>query len=150
MGSLIRSAGAVAAGLAAAFIFVMGVEWMSSVLHPFLPGVDPSNIEACKAHVARYPAGVLLLAGVGWGLGPSSAVGFPHASELDGIPGGWWEFDTSQSCRQQVQRPGFLIRIEYSEVRPQMKRVRPSLPPKPILNGRSGTRIISIRSPDAL
>jgi hypothetical protein len=64
-----HSAGAVVVGLAAALIFVVGVEWMSSVLHPFPPGVDPSDIEVCRAHVARYPAGVLLLAALGWGLG---------------------------------------------------------------------------------
>ncbi len=63
-----RSVGAVAIGLVAALVLVVGVEWMSSILHPFPPGVDPSDIEACRAHVARYPAGVLLLAVLGWGL----------------------------------------------------------------------------------
>ncbi len=63
-----RSVGAVIIGLVAALILAIGVEWMSSILHPFPPGVDPSDIEAIRAHVARYPAGGLLLAGLGWGL----------------------------------------------------------------------------------
>lgn len=63
-----RSVAAVVIGLVAALIFVVGVEWMSSILHPFPPGVDPSDIEACRAHVARCPAWVLLLAVLGWGL----------------------------------------------------------------------------------
>jgi hypothetical protein len=67
--SALQSAGAGLAGLVVAFIFVIGVEGMSSVLHPLPPGVNPSEPEAIRAHVARYPAGVLLLAGLGWGLG---------------------------------------------------------------------------------
>jgi len=67
--SVLRSAGACFAGLVAAFVFVLGVEGMSSVLYPLPFGVDPSDLEAIKAHVARYPAGVLLLAAIGWGLG---------------------------------------------------------------------------------
>ncbi len=63
-----RSIGAVVVGLTAALVFVVGVEWMGSILHPFPPGVDPSDIEACRAHVARYPAWVLLLVVLGWGL----------------------------------------------------------------------------------
>ena len=69
MGVILRSAGAVIAGLLVALVFVIGVEWMSSVLHPFPPGADPTDLETCRAHVARYPAGVLLLASLGWGLG---------------------------------------------------------------------------------
>jgi hypothetical protein len=61
--------GAVIAGLIAAMAFVVGVEWMSSILHPLPPGVDPTDLEACRAHVARYPAEVLLLVALGWGLG---------------------------------------------------------------------------------
>ena len=65
----LRPMAAVGAGLLAALIFAIGVEGMSSVLHPFPPGVDPSDLEACRAHVASYPAGVLLLASLGWGIG---------------------------------------------------------------------------------
>ena len=69
MGSVFRCMGAVVIGLLAAMIFVVGVEWMSSILHPFPPGVDTSDLEVCRAHVSRYPAGVLLLAVLGWTLG---------------------------------------------------------------------------------
>ncbi len=69
MGMILRSVGAVIAGLIIATVFVIGVEWMSSILHPFPPGADPTDIETCRAHVARYPTGVLLLCSLGWGLG---------------------------------------------------------------------------------
>jgi hypothetical protein len=69
MGAVLRGVGAVIIGLVAATIFAVGVEWMGSILHPFPPGVDPADLAACRAHVARYPAGVLLLASLGWGLG---------------------------------------------------------------------------------
>lgn len=67
-GSLLKSLAAVVAGIVVAFAGLIAVEAMSAVLHPAPPGVDLSNIEACKAHVARYPAGVLALCGAGWGL----------------------------------------------------------------------------------
>ena len=66
--SAVRSFGAVSAGLIVALICVIGVEGMSAVLHPFPPGIDPTDFEACKAHVARYPAGVLALAVLLWGM----------------------------------------------------------------------------------
>jgi hypothetical protein len=66
--NLIRGVAAVIAALILAFAGVVGVELMSSVLHPFPPGVDQTDVEACKAHVARYPTGVLLLCAVGWWL----------------------------------------------------------------------------------
>lgn len=69
IGFIVRSVGAVIFGLIAAIFFIVGVESMSSILHPFPPGVDPANYDACKAHVARYPAEVLLLVVLGWGLG---------------------------------------------------------------------------------
>jgi hypothetical protein len=69
VGVILRSAGAVIAGLIAATVFVIGVEYMSSILHPFPPGADPTDLATCRAHVARYPAGVLLLASSGWGVG---------------------------------------------------------------------------------
>ena len=69
MGFVVRSVGAVVIGLVASVVFVVGVEWMSLILHPLPPGVDLSDIEACRDHVARYPAMVLLLAGLGWNLG---------------------------------------------------------------------------------
>ena len=69
MSSVVRSVGAVLVGLIAAMVFVVGVEALSAWLHPFPPGVDPSDLDALEAHVARYPAGVLLLVVVGWSLG---------------------------------------------------------------------------------
>lgn len=67
--AILRSVGSVIAGLVVALMLVIGVEGLSSILHPFPPGIDPTDMEACKAHVARYPAGVLALLGVGlWGM----------------------------------------------------------------------------------
>ncbi len=63
-----RGAAAVIAALILAIIGVIGVEFISSILHPFPPSVDQSDIEACKEHVARYPTGVLLLCAIGWWL----------------------------------------------------------------------------------
>ncbi len=67
-GSLLKSLAAVVAGIVTALVGLIAVEAMSAVLHPAPPGIDLSNIEACKAHVARYPAGVLALCGAAWGL----------------------------------------------------------------------------------
>jgi hypothetical protein len=64
----LRGAAAVVGALILAFIGVIGVELMSSMLHPVPPGFDPSDLEACKEHVSRYPAAVLFLCGVGWWL----------------------------------------------------------------------------------
>jgi hypothetical protein len=65
---ILRSLFAVFAGLAVAVCFMIGVELASAVLHPFPPGFDPRDPEACRAHVARYPAGVLALVVPAWGL----------------------------------------------------------------------------------
>lgn len=66
---MIRSICAVCLGLIVAMIGIVVVEGLSSILHPFPPGVDATDLEACKAHVARYPTAVLVLLGViGWGL----------------------------------------------------------------------------------
>lgn len=67
-GAMIRSVGGVSAGLIVALMFVIGVEGLSSILHPFPPGIDPTDFEACRAHVARYPAGVLALVVPLWGM----------------------------------------------------------------------------------
>lgn len=69
IGAIIRSVGSVIAGLIVALMLVIGVEGLGSILHPFPPGVDPTDMEACKAHVAQYPTEVLALLGVVlWGL----------------------------------------------------------------------------------
>lgn len=65
--AVIRSAASVIAGLIVALLFVIGVEGVSSILHPFPPGLDPTDFEACKAHVARYPADVLGFVVLAWG-----------------------------------------------------------------------------------
>lgn len=67
IGAMTCSAGSVIAGLIAALIFVIGVEGVSSILHPFPAGVDPTDLEACKAHVAQYPTGVLAFVVLAWG-----------------------------------------------------------------------------------
>jgi hypothetical protein len=68
IGSIARSVIAVVLALVLALALIIGVEVMSSVLHPLPPGLDPGDPEVIKAHVVRYPPGVLLLAGLGWGL----------------------------------------------------------------------------------
>jgi hypothetical protein len=64
----IRGIAIVFVSLLIAFAGVIGVELMSSILHPVPPGIDMSNIEACRQHVARYPTGVLFLCAIGWWL----------------------------------------------------------------------------------
>lgn len=66
--NLLRSTSALLAGLAVALALVIGVEMLSELVHPFPPGVDPTDLEACKAHVAQYPAWVLGAVVVLWGL----------------------------------------------------------------------------------
>jgi hypothetical protein len=68
IGAFVRSVAAILVGLAVAFILIVGVEVGSSILHPFPDGVDPSDYEVCKAHVAAYPAWILLWAALAWGL----------------------------------------------------------------------------------
>lgn len=68
IGSLVRSGGAVLVGLVAAMVLIVGVEVFGSIVHPFPPDVDPTDYEVCKAHVARYPAWVLLVVVLAWGL----------------------------------------------------------------------------------
>lgn len=66
--NLLRSLFALLAGLAVALVLVLGVELLSGLVHPFPPGVDPTDLEACRAHVARYPGWVLGVVVVLWGL----------------------------------------------------------------------------------
>jgi hypothetical protein len=68
IGAIIRSVGSVCVGLMVAFILVIGVEGVSAILHPFPPGFDSTDMEACKAHVAMYPASVLALAVLAYGM----------------------------------------------------------------------------------
>ncbi len=66
--SILRSLGGVIAGLVVSFIVVVAVEGMGAVLHPFPPGADMSDMEVCRAHVAKFPAYVLVLSMIGWGI----------------------------------------------------------------------------------
>ena len=68
IGTVLRSVGAVLGGLVVAAVLVVGVEVFSSIVHPFPPDVDPNDYEVCKAHVAQYPAWVLAVAVLAWGL----------------------------------------------------------------------------------
>jgi hypothetical protein len=65
--SILQSAGAIIASLAAAFLLVVAVEGGSAIVHPFPPGFDGSG-EQMLAHVANYPAWVLALAVIAWGI----------------------------------------------------------------------------------
>jgi hypothetical protein len=66
--SVLRSTLAVVLALVVALALVIAIEVLSNVFHPFPAGVDPADLEACKAHVANYPAWLLAVAGLGWGL----------------------------------------------------------------------------------
>lgn len=65
---LFRALGAVLAGLVLAVFGLCLVELMSSVLHPPPPDMLPGDMEACRLHVSRYPAGVLFVCAIGWWL----------------------------------------------------------------------------------
>ena len=68
IGSIVRSVGAVIAGLAAAMFFIVGTEAVWAVVYPPAPGVDLHDMEACKAHIAQLPADAYVIAAAGWGL----------------------------------------------------------------------------------
>ena len=64
--SLLRSVGSVVAGLVVALVLIVAVEIFGAIFHPFPPGVDPNDMEVCKAHVARFPTWILAVAAAGW------------------------------------------------------------------------------------
>ena len=68
VGSIVRSVGAVIAGLVASMVFIVGTEAVWAVVYPPAPGVDLHDIEACKAHIAKLPADAFVIAVAGWGL----------------------------------------------------------------------------------
>ncbi|MDB5348972.1 MAG: hypothetical protein JWN86_219 [Planctomycetota bacterium] len=68
-----RSVAAIFVAFILAMIFIVGVEGLTSILYPFPPGVDSSDIEVCKAHVAQLPTSAFLVASVGWGLATFSS-----------------------------------------------------------------------------
>ena len=66
--SIFWSVLAIAASLTTAFVLLAAIEGVCAVLHPAPPGVDLSDMEACKAHVANYPQWLLAVAVPAWGL----------------------------------------------------------------------------------
>jgi hypothetical protein len=64
--AILRSISAVVAGLALAGALIVATEVLCNALHPFPPGLDPTDMEACKAHVAKFPAWVLAIGTVCW------------------------------------------------------------------------------------
>lgn len=61
MPPIVRSAGAVIAGAAAAIAIISGVQALSASLYPPPVGLDYNDAEAMRAWVASLPAGALLL-----------------------------------------------------------------------------------------
>jgi hypothetical protein len=66
--STARSVMAVILALMLALALIIGIELMSSILHPLPPRLDPGDPEVLKTHVIRYPPWALLLVVLGWGL----------------------------------------------------------------------------------
>lgn len=64
--AILRTIGAVVAGLVVALVLVVGVELFSAVVHPLPESFDGSQEQMC-AHVARYPAWVLAVVVPIWG-----------------------------------------------------------------------------------
>jgi hypothetical protein len=71
--SILRSIGSVIAGLVLAFAVLVAAEAYSELAYPFPTGYDPKDMmEVCKAHVAKYPTGVLAVCTAIWALAPLS------------------------------------------------------------------------------
>ncbi len=66
--SIFWSVLAIAVSLIAALALLVAIEGVSEVYHPSPPGMDPNDMEACKAHVARYPQWLLAAFVPAWGL----------------------------------------------------------------------------------
>lgn len=66
--SMIRSTIAVFLGLVLAFMLAVAVEVFSAVVHPFPADFDGS-FESVAEHVANYPAWILALCGLMYGVG---------------------------------------------------------------------------------
>ena len=64
---LMRSVGAIIASLVVAMMLIIAVEAITAIFHPFPLGVDTTDHEVVKAHVAKFPHWVLALAVIGWG-----------------------------------------------------------------------------------
>src|SRR5262245_26565899 len=69
--SIFRSLGSVVAGLVLAFALLAAAEGYSEFAYPFPTGYDEQDfMEVCKAHVAKYPTGVLAVCTAIWALAP--------------------------------------------------------------------------------
>lgn len=66
MSTVLRSIGAIVAGLLLAIALVVAVELFSAVVHPLPPGFKGTDEEMCQ-HVERYPRWVLAIAVAAWG-----------------------------------------------------------------------------------
>ena len=65
---------AIVSGLVTAFALIVATEGLGAVCHPFPPGLDPNDLEACKAHVAKCPQWFLGVAVGCWGMTALSSV----------------------------------------------------------------------------
>ncbi|HEY4309241.1 MAG TPA: hypothetical protein VGN12_07295 [Pirellulales bacterium] len=65
MAVVMRTALAIVAALAAAFVLVVAVELLSTIVHPTPPDFTGTQEEMCD-HVARYPQWVLAAVVVAW------------------------------------------------------------------------------------
>lgn len=68
--AILRSVMSVIAGLVVAFLVIIAAEVVSEIYHPWPEGVDKNDFEVCKAHVARYPTGVLAVCTAIWAFAP--------------------------------------------------------------------------------
>jgi MFS family permease len=68
--SVLRSISSIIAGLIAALAVLIATEVFSTIFHPPPPGLDMSDMAACREHVARYPTWVLAACAVGWAAAP--------------------------------------------------------------------------------
>jgi hypothetical protein len=64
--AIFRSIFAVVSGLILAMALIVGIEVLCNLLHPFPEGFDHTDMEACKAHVAKFPPWVLAIGAVCW------------------------------------------------------------------------------------
>ena len=67
MNTALRTVAAIVAGLIVAFILIVALELFSGVVHPLPEDFGGTMEEMCQ-HVARYPAWVLAIAVLCWGL----------------------------------------------------------------------------------
>jgi MFS family permease len=72
MVTILRSLGAIVAGIAVAIVMVIAVELFSSIVHPF-PEDFEGTVEEVSQHVERYPHWVLAVVVIAWGFAALAA-----------------------------------------------------------------------------